>query len=201
MSNPMTRKVKALSDSTLHKLHNRQDCMCIYCGEYIDIREPRGIAWSVEHIVPRTVYKWIERTAPKSVVENCFRDIESLSNLAITHHHCNYACGCSLPTAESIKNNNYIPEPLKTEYLNSLQRLKPYVDKYLVILDYLLKKQKSKCGRCGCLLRIDQAVLRRRNVNKIRNIRNAIVLCPECSSQRISSKYGTPRIQHRLKSK
>lgn len=193
MANTMTRKSKAHSKNALRKVLERQDGVCIYCGKHIDMGEQRGVSWSLEHVVPRAVYKWVERVMSKDEVNKCFELIDSKDNLAITCCSCNVRRGSLLPSVDSVISNKYMSDDLKSMYINTIAGLQKYMDIYKAVIDISYKRQNCKCARCGSFLPLSQATLRRRNKNKLRTVKNGMLVCPYCNDVLSKGKYGSIR--------
>lgn len=192
MGDTMTRQRRVYRRGIVNRLYARQYGKCVYCGKLVDVAEQRGVAWSIEHIVPRAVFKWLERILLPREVDELFKLIEDNNNIAITHYECNFTRGCSLPTVDGIKNMS-IPNDLEIIYLNTLNKTQDYINIYRSIVNSTLEKQEYKCGRCGKLLYEDDTVLRRRRKDRIRNPKNAIAYCNCCNEYVSKGKYGSIR--------
>jgi hypothetical protein len=185
-----TRKVPKINKDTLLELHKRQNGICIYCGRPVDIKEQKGTAWNTEHIVPRAVFKWLERMVSKEESNKIFSLIEDKNNIAIVHTKCNASRGSSLPAINFAK-KIYASDELKKIYTEHISKTEVYIRMYSDLLYSTLNSQRCKCGRCSRYMSAESTVLRRRDTSKIRNSRNVIALCFECSQKTKRSKYGT----------
>ena len=185
----MTRKRKPFSTAYLRQLLQEQNGVCIYCGKPISIDEQRGVIWTVEHIIPRAVYKWLERCLS---VEDCnllYSLIDNKNNIAISHYSCNLQQGSSVPTEEDI-DKLICSTTLKERYKNQIRLSLKFIELYDSVLDVVWSRQKCKCGKCGKILPKHYATIRRRNYGKNRTINNAIAVCYSCNMEISTNQHG-----------
>ena len=76
------------------KTYEKTQGICIICRKMI---EKQPAHWSLEHFLPRAIYKWL----PDPELE---ARLESLANLFVVHKHCNLAKDSHLPNVAQIRN-------------------------------------------------------------------------------------------------
>lgn len=67
--------------------------ICVICGKPLTKDESK---WSVDHFIPRAIYKWVKDEKTKEL-------IESGKNTYVVHAHCNFAKDSTLPTNQVMR--------------------------------------------------------------------------------------------------
>lgn len=146
--------------------------VCFICGKKMSSNEN---AWSVDHFIPRAVYKWV----PNQQLHNL---IESGDNIFVVHPKCNYNKDSALPTNKRI-GAMHVEKTVKTEVKELYRIAEPSLVEYNAIKQSTWSSQDKKCALCGKQIPLNAATLRRKN-NQIRRCRNnAICLCKTCNAQ------------------
>ena len=144
--------------------------ICAICGEPIE----GGI--SIDHVFPRSIYKWSECLYSRNEHKNLKDLIESPDNKVNVHHDCNTFKEDTLPDIDVL----YLSDEQK-EKLRVIE--KKIQGKYSLYFDRkkeILADQNGRCFKCGAELR-QQAVLRRKDHLKARIWQNACIICHECN--------------------
>ena len=155
----------------------RTNGKCIICGKTISKNEAD---WSVEHFVPRAIYKWVHD-------KNAEKIIESGDNIFIVHPRCNFKKDSSIPTNQLIK-SMHADKKTKDEMRDLYKNLEDSVGSYRAIKQSTLSGQDNKCALCGKKLTFNDSTLRRINNRKGRNKSNAMCLCERCNKKASSTE-------------
>lgn len=163
-------------------IYQKTNGICIICNHHIT-HDP--VQWSLEHYIPRAIYKWL----PNQELES---KIESFANLFIVHHDCNFKKDCALPNLRKI-NELKLNDNIKNELLNLYASVSDSVAQYTAIKQSTWDSQHRKCYFCHRNTEFNFATLRRIN-NTLPRIRsNAMCLCFPCSV-----KAGNPNYKKRM---
>lgn len=172
----------ALSINKKLLIYQKTDGICIICNRPISLNPAQ---WSVEHYIPRAIYKWL----PNQELE---AKLESPTNLFIVHHDCNFKKDCALPNIKKI-NNLKINESVKTELRHLYKSVADSLAQYTAIKQSTWDSQQRKCYFCHRNITLNFATLRRINNNLPRSRNNAMCLCFYCSV-----KAGNPHYKKRM---
>ena len=162
---------------TQFRAYEKTGGICIVCGRPLS-RHPEK--WSVDHFIPRAIYKWVPG-------KKITRILESDDNLFIVHPHCNFRKGSALPTNQLIS-SLHAEENVKESMRKLYKTVEPKVIQYRAIKQSTLDSQHRRCGNCGRSLALNDAVLRRINDEGERVRENAICLCERCNKKICSRK-------------
>lgn len=159
-----------VSKTIQREAYARTHGICVICGKPISKNESE---WSVEHFVPRAVYKWVHDSETKSI-------IEGNDNIFIVHASCNYSKDSALPTNQLIK-SMHADKKTKDDMRSLYRNVEGSVDEYRAIKQSVLAKQNSRCAGCGKIISFTNSTLRRKNNNIGRSKENAMCLCESCN--------------------
>ncbi len=163
-------KRQTVSITKQRAAYARNNGICVICGKKIS---PNEKEWSVDHYIPRAVYKWVPDKVSKDL-------IESQDNLFIVHQKCNFSKDSTLPTNQAISSMHANKE-IKDKTLKLYNKTQDGVDTYRAIKQSTFDSQGKKCAVCGKKLTINDATLRRISNNKGRNRDNAMCVCERCN--------------------
>ena len=76
------KKVSQVSITKQRAAYNKTNGICVICGKKLSDDEN---LWSVDHSIPRAIYKWIKDDDEARSI------IESEKNIFIVHPYCNFA--------------------------------------------------------------------------------------------------------------
>ena len=155
----------------------RMNGICVICGKRISEDETQ---WSVDHFIPRAIYKWVPNDATKKA-------LESDDNLFVVHRRCNYKKCADLPSTDKIK-NMHADEKTKDSMQNLYKNVESSVKAYRGIKQSTFDSQDRKCAACGKRIKLEDATLRRIDNHSGRVRDNAMCLCAECNLQACVSK-------------
>lgn len=173
----MTQKIH-ISMTKKREAYARVNGICFICGKKLGDNENE---WSVDHFIPRAVYKWVPNKELRSL-------IESEDNIFVVHPQCNYSKDSALPTNEKI--NSMHTQRVVKEGIKELYRVSaPSIAKYKAIKQSAWDVQDRKCAFCGKRIPLSAATLRRRDNNKSRNRDNAMCLCENCNVMAGNAHY------------
>lgn len=172
----------ALSTNKKLLIYQKTNGMCIICNQLIH-NDPTQ--WSVEHYIPRAIYKWL----PNQELE---AKLESPANLFIVHHDCNFKKDCALPNIKKI-NELQLNQHVKNELLELYKSVADSVAQYTAIKQSTWDAQHRKCYFCHRYTKLNFATLRRINNSLPRVRSNAMCLCFYCSV-----KAGNPHYKKRM---
>lgn len=158
--------------------YKKANGVCFICGKKLSKKESE---WSVDHFIPRAVYKW----APNEKVQN---RIESGDNIFIVHPECNYSKDSALPTNKSI-NAMYAKEAIKAGIKELYRESEQSLVKYKAVKQSTLASQDRKCALCGKNISLNTATLRRKDNRKPRCRENAMCLCENCNIKAGNAHY------------
>lgn len=144
--------------------------ICFICGQKLSNNERE---WSVDHFIPRAVYKWVPNQELQSL-------IESENNIFVVHPKCNYSKDSELPTNKKI-NSMHAQEVVKNGIKELYKVSAPSIAEYNAIKQRAWDIQGQKCAFCGKKIPLNAATLRRRDNNKHRGRDNAMCLCDKCN--------------------
>ena len=165
------------------KAYAKTNGICIVCGRPLSRDESK---WTVDHFIPRAVYKWVPD-------KNTKRLIESGKNLFIVHPRCNFRKGSDLPTNDSIR-EMYASVSIKEGMHTIYKKAETSVAAYRSMKQSTLASQGRKCAVCGRTLGLNAAVMRRRDDEKERCRENAVCLCERCMLRACKKKRKNVRI-------
>lgn len=177
----LKRKRRNIEITELQQIYDTQSGRCVYCGRMLP-RPPqhRGNYWTIEHLVPYAVYKWLECLLPEEDLIKLWDYINDNANTMIACERCNVHKGALLPNESTVMSLKYTTIEAREKAAEIVELLQPYVDEYQNLLNRVLSKQDGKCSRC--LKKVeDDGVLRRVNSTYNRVEENATVLCNDCS--------------------
>lgn len=152
--------------------------ICVICGK--KLREEEKY-WSVDHFIPRAIYKWIPDIKTREL-------IESGKNIFIVHHQCNITKDSALPTKQSIS-DMHASDEIKADIRELFRATEKSVIAYRSIKQSILDNQNKKCAICDKELGLNEATLRRINNNLDRSRENAMCLCDNCNRKAGNSKF------------
>ena len=150
--------------------------ICVICGMPISKDERK---WSIDHFIPRAVYKWVRDDQAKEL-------IESGDNIFIVHTHCNYDKDSTLPSNQVIK-DMHADKAVKNTMRDLYKEAEESVVSYRAMKQSTLDAQDKKCAICGKTLTLNEATMRRVNNKKSRSRENAMCLCEKCNVKAGSS--------------
>ena len=142
-----------------NRITEAQNGVCFYCNE--PLSNP-----TVEHIVPRAVYKWTKEYLKESDYKRLRGVIQSRKNLVVVHESCNVGRGLSDISVEHLSpgNRKFVKSKIRF-YNNTIQSA--------------LENQGNKCYLCKKY--INGTSYPRRKTNGKRVIENCAVLCFKCN--------------------
>lgn len=152
--------------------------VCIICGKPI-ADDPEQ--WSLEHYIPRAVYKWVRSSELES-------RLESVVNLFVVHIHCNFKKDSQMPSHKTIA-NIHANDAIKTELHQLYDQVASNIAQYHAMKQSVWDKQGRLCVFCQRPLPLKKAILRRKNNLLDRTKDNAMCLCFRCSTRAGSEKY------------
>lgn len=166
-----------LTSTTKQKLAEKTCGICIICAEPLSTAAQS----SIEHFIPRAIYKWIGRP-------NLKQQLESPANLFLVHGKCNFYKNAELPTPHAI---NALPvgEHIKNELMQLYRTVETAIDRYRSIKHSTLAAQKGRCAFCERPPALQDATLRRKNNHLERIAENAMCLCFKCSVRSSNAQY------------
>ncbi|MBR0410473.1 MAG: hypothetical protein IJI25_05660 [Eubacterium sp.] len=156
--------------------------ICIICGKKLSASESR---WSVDHFIPRAIYKWVPDKKTKEL-------IESVDNIFVVHPQCNFSKDSALPTNQAIK-NMHAEKKVKDTMRDLYKEAEDSIVAYRAMKQSTLDGQKKRCAICGKQLSLNNATMRRINNHKGRNRENAMCLCDKCNI-----RAGSPGQKRRM---
>lgn len=171
-------RYKSFSEEQKKIVYRKTDGICIICGKKVS-NDPKK--WSIEHYIPRAVYKWV----PNQKLKNT---LESESNLFIVHKKCNAKKDAELPTINAIRNLP-VNDILKADIIKLYKDIHDSLLTYRTIKQRVLARQKNQCFFCKKIISLFDATLRRQNNNKSRTANNAMCLCSFCSMRAGNPRY------------
>ena len=148
----------------------RTNGICVICGKALSEDESK---WSVDHFIPRAVYKWVD-------VKNIRNIIESPDNIFVVHPYCNFDKNSTLPTNQVIK-EMHADKTVKTRMQKVYKEAEKGVLSYRSMKQSTLDSQDKKCASCGKRISLSEATMRRIDNKKGRNRENAMCLCDKCN--------------------
>lgn len=169
------------------KAYNKTHGICFICGYQVSENPAH---WTLEHYIPRAIYKWVS-------IPNLKSQLESLDNLFITHDKCNLNKDSEVPTMQQIQALS-IDEDIKTQLLNLYINIKPALEAYQTIKNNVLQQQNHHCFFCSKTVSYNRAVLRRKDNRQGRTENNAMCLCLECSIKTSNEKYKHDMVRKKL---
>lgn len=184
----LIKKRRNIGITELTSIHERQGKCCIYCGREIDISKGRGRKWTIEHIIPYTIYKWSEYILSDELRCELWHVINDNANCAITCKKCNTRKGARIPDVQFVARNEYIPQEVKDRFVEIYDSCDSAFKSYESLIKRLYGKQLGRCSRCKKFMDFDDCIVRRIDDNKVRVEDNATLLCSDCSE--IASRYS-----------
>ena len=178
------RRYRTIKIAKARDILSTQSNKCAICGGFLNINKPRNKYWSVDHIIPRSVGKWLEYNIDEEEFSELYKIINDSYNWVITHKSCNENKGSSIPNIKYVESLN-ISEEHKNKLREILEKSEKYLYKYSEIKKTIYDKQCCKCCNCGKRMGIHNLSLRRKvTYGHIRNVDNAILLCKICEEKR-----------------
>lgn len=165
---------------TLRTVLDNQGGICPYCGKEVDLSQRRGVHWSLDHVVPYCIYKWLEHVLSGDALDRLWDIFNSIDNVVITHHKCNIQKNSDIPTDKSI-DEMFLPDDMKENIKSIKNEAEPYIDMYKSLTRRLGVKQGGRCLRCNKIYRIKDMTIRRLDLDKPRTEDNACLLCFQCN--------------------
>ncbi|MDK4679764.1 HNH endonuclease [Kingella negevensis] len=171
----------SISEIKKQKAYDKTQGVCIICGRQVGVSEK----WSVEHYIPRAIYKWIDNQELKN-------KLESIDNLFIVHAYCNFQKDSSLPTSKLI-DELPINEALRANIHQLYKSVERHVLEYKAMKQSVWDYQQHKCVFCHKEITLRNSILRRKNNKLTRCRENAMCLCFKCSV-----RAGNQHYKHRM---
>lgn len=165
-----------VSKTKQREAYAKANGICVICGKKLSSDESK---WSVDHFIPRAIYKWVPGRSMRELVE-------SGQNIFVVHPQCNFSKDSSLPTNQSI-NTMHVSAEVKQEVKELYKEAEGSVIVYRAMKQSTLDMQERKCAICGKKLGLNDATLRRIDNRKSRKRENAMCLCDGCNR-----KAGNP---------
>ena len=166
--------------------YERTHGICVICGRPISRNESK---WTVDHFIPRAVYKWVPDNKIKRITM-------SFHNLLIIHPHCNYNKGSVLPTNQMI-DDLHAEEDVKQSLRTLYKKAESNIIRYRAIKQSTLDSQGRRCAVCGRRLPLNRAVMRRIDDTKVRERENAMCICEKCNLRACAAKRKGKMIRSR----
>lgn len=163
--------------------------ICILCNQPILSHEK----WSVEHFIPRAIYKWIQK--PEVELQ-----VESAANLFAVHMDCNLKKDAEIPTVNTINSLN-VSQTIKDELLLVYREIYDSIEQYRSMKQSVWAKQECSCAFCKKRIRLVKATLRRINNQLERTRENAMCLCFHCSLKASHPEYKKKMVDKKQLSK
>lgn len=165
-----TEKSMQLTEESKQRLYDKTAGICIICHKKIS-RHPEK--WSVEHFIPRAIYKWVPSRNLKII-------LESSENLFIVHFHCNLKKDSALPSIKQITQLG-VEDEIKDQIFRIYNFVEKEIMDYRAIKQQILTAQQEKCAFCDKPINMHTATLRRRDNKQPRVVENAMCLCVRCN--------------------
>ena len=159
-----------ITDIVKQQLYEKTAGRCIICDKRIANSTHQ---WSVEHFIPRAIYKWLPNATLK-------KNLESYANLFIVHIACNNFKDSSLPTLnqlQALKLQDRDKKHLLTMYIT----VETDIQAYRVLKQSVWNRQLCKCLSCQKMMSLSEATLRRFDSEQPRGHDNAMCVCFGCS--------------------
>ncbi len=166
----------------------RTNGICVICGQRLTKDESK---WSVDHFIPRAIYKWVGNKEIKDLIEGS-------RNIFVVHEQCNFGKDSTLPTNQVIK-SMYASDSIKVEMRELYKEVEDSVINYRAMKQSTLDGQSKRCAGCGKALALSDATMRRINNHEKRSRENAMCLCENCNI-RASYKGQKSKILKKAKS-
>ena len=166
------------------KAYARTKGVCVICGKPLPENERQ---WSVDHFIPRAVYKWVRDSQTKAL-------IESGENIFIVHAHCNFDKDSALPTNRAIK-DMHADREVKDDMRKLYKAAEGSIASYRAMKQSTLDAQGKKCAACGKRLSFNDATMRRIIDRKGRSRDNAMCLCERCNVRACSAAAKKQMVQ------
>lgn len=179
--NNLIKKRRNIGITEIRSIHERQNGCCVYCGKPVDISNNRGRNWTIEHIIPYSIYKWSEYVLSDELREELWKRINDNSNCAISCRKCNSAKDARMPDLRFVMRNEHIPQEVKDRFKTIYDSCKNDFKSYENLIKRLYEKQLGRCSRCKKLMDYNECTIRRIDSNKMRVEDNASLLCSDCS--------------------
>lgn len=173
-----------LSVSDKQTLYDKTHGKCILCGK-IMLKGQQEL--SLEHYIPRAIYKWIPHKKLK-------QQLEGFNNLFIVHKQCNFIKDSNLPNTKQIKRLP-IDEHTKTLLLSFYKSIENELIQYQAIKQRVLQQQQNQCLFCHKTISLKTSTLRRKNNNQARHQDNAMCLCTKCNFRTFNTQYKHDMVQ------
>lgn len=159
----------------------KQTTVCPLCGEtFIKITaENRRYYWSLDHIIPKAVFKWSLNKFPNDK-DAMAQLLDTMDNYAIVHTRCNVSKGNTLHVLNHLEDLHCSESTLDT-YRANIEKASKYISYYRHLFTRVLNRQRSKCYLCGNPIQGMAPVMRRIDSNKKRTMKNAMLVCSSCN--------------------
>ena len=168
--------------------YERTKGICVICGKPLSRYESK---WTVDHFIPRAVYKWVPDKKIKRITMN--RD-----NLLIVHGRCNLNKGSVLPTNRMI-DEMYAEEDVKESLRRLYKKAEENIIRYRAIKQSTLDSQDKRCAACGRRISLNHSVMRRVDDSQPRSRENAMCMCEKCNIRACAAKRKGKTIRSRKK--
>ena len=178
---------KAASYNKKNIAYQKTNGICIICSRQVSSDMEK---WSVEHYIPRAIYKWVPSQQLRDV-------LESVENLFIVHQKCNERKDADLPTIKSI-HHLPISSELKLELLQLYKSVESEISEYRAIKQSVLSSQNALCYFCNHKICMLNSTLRRLDNKKQRIATNAMCLCLSCSIRAGNPSYKRKIVKQKL---
>lgn len=170
----MSEQIGRISANKRKRLLAENNGICAICG--LPITE----SYSLEHIFPQSIYKWLYEDINEEEREHLKKCLMDERNLFVTHVDCNNYKSDELIDYDGIE-NLHISEDAKKEVRELFNEILNYYWGYLALRSDLLDKTKYKCKICGRDITLFKSTIRRIDNRKARTIKNAIIVCSDCN--------------------
>lgn len=172
---------RQFSKETLRTIFDNQGGICPYCGKEVDLNQRRGVHWSLDHVVPYCIYKWLEHILSGDDLDRLWDILNSIDNVVIAHYQCNIIKNSVIPTDKDI-DKMFLPDDMKENIKSIKKEAEPYTNMYESLTRRLGAKQNCRCLRCNKEYRVKDMTIRRLDWNKPRTEDNACLLCTQCNT-------------------
>lgn len=159
-----------MTEDGKQRLYDKTGGMCIICHKKISQHPEK---WSVEHFIPRAIYKWVASRHLKGI-------LESFENLFIVHYYCNLKKDSALPSIKQIL-KLAVNDDVKDQIFRLYNVVEADISKYQVIKQQVWSSQQGKCALCQTPMSMLKTTLRRKDNKQPRVLENAMCLCVGCN--------------------
>lgn len=184
----LTRSRRNVGILEINSVLNRQNGLCPYCGMPVDIKQKRGRHWTLDHVLPYAVFKWLENVLNDEQADELWKAINSNENLVIAHNKCNLDKNSAVHSEHQIQ-AFILPDDVKEAFIKLHKDMLVYTTMYKEMIYDVARKYNYKCYRCGTKKHSCDLSLRRLDSNKIRSKSNACIVCKDCNAYVSRSHY------------